>query len=480
MILHRTIFRGIVVFSLAGLISGCVLAPREAKNEQAALRRAGKGYEQPFAKRDLPELPAQPDWRDVLHRALLANGELEAAYFEWAAAVARIQRAGGYPNTPLSLGFNYTISGGNMKAFDRATFTAGPDAMENLAFPTKIYQAAKVALDDARAAGRRFAAVKFDIQRRALNAWIDYALLAESIRVQRENLTLLKLVSDTAANRVQAGGRQQDLLKAEIEYRLAGNELQSMEAELPQQRARLNAMMLRDPDAMLPPPMAIPAARPVPADDAELLILAVDNNPELAALAKTVAGREDALELARMQYIPDFNPFAGFTGTASQFIGLGISIPTLLPEIRGMVSEARADLRRVRAMYRQTKFDRAASVVAALYALRDSERKAELFEDQILPMTQRLLADARRAYSADTGSFLDLIDSQRTLLNVRLILIETRAAREKSLADLEALLGVDIETLATVPDTRPSTWISIQSAATTPAQADMETPHEQQ
>jgi len=36
---------------------------------------------------------------------------------------------------------------------------------------------------------------------------------------------------------VQAGGQQQDLLKAQIEYRLAQNELQDMQSELPQMRA---------------------------------------------------------------------------------------------------------------------------------------------------------------------------------------------------------------------------------------------------
>ncbi|HEV2294739.1 MAG TPA: TolC family protein [Tepidisphaeraceae bacterium] len=465
------------VLGLTVVLSGCVLAPREAKHEAVEMRVAGAPYRQPFAERDLPEVPSKLRWEDVLRRALLANGDLESAYYDWAAAVHRIQQAGGYPNTPLSTSFSYMFSGGDMKAFDRTTVNVGPDAMENLAFPPKVYQAAKVALDEARAAGKRFVATKFDVQERVLTAWLQYALLAERIRIQRENVSLLKLISDTAVNRVQAGAQQQDLIRAETEYRLADNELKNLEAQLPQQRATLNAMMAREPDAPLEPPDQIPPARPVPLDDAALLALAAETNPELAALGNLVRGRENALELAKLQYIPDFNPFAGFTGTVSQMIGVGISIPTFLPEVRGRVKEARADLRGMMAMYRQTRFDTAAQVVAALYALRNSERQAELFENQIIPAAERVLDLSRQGYAAGTGPFLDLVESQRTLLDVRLGLAEARATREELLADLEELLGVDMEAIAPAnpePEIRP-----IASGPGPSASANYATPERQ-
>ena len=179
--------------------------------------------------------------------------------------------------------------------------------------------------------------------------------------------------------------------------------------------------------------------------------MAAANNPELAALAHDLQGRADALERARMEYFPDFNPFAGFTGTVSQVIGLGVSIPTFLPRVKGMVEEARADLGRMRAMCRQEKFDQASQVVAALYTLRNAERQADLFEQLIAPAAQRVADNARQAYAAGTGSFIDLIDAQRTLLDVRLTAAEARTARGKNLADLEALIGREVETVNPPP-----------------------------
>ena len=443
-----------VAFALS--LTGCVLAPAERKQEQSRLDRAGQPFAPPFEQRILPELPMEPAWPDLLHRAFLANGDLEAAYFEWAAAVSKIQQAGSYPNTPLSLNFSYLFSAGRMKTFDRTTVTAGPDPMDSLAFPSKVYQAAKVALDEARAAGQRFAGAKFDLQRKLLNGWYDYALMAERIRIAQSNLALLRLISETAAGRVRAGAQQLDLLRADVEQRRAEDELRGMESQLPQMRAMLNAMLARSPDAPLAPPNQIPPARPVPADDARLLALAADNNPELTSLAHRVRGRQDALELARLQYIPDLNPTFSFTGSVSQVVGLGLSIPSIMPKVQGMVKEARAELRATQAMYRQTKFDRSAQVVAALYAMRNSERQAVLFDQQIIPAANRIADNTRDAYSRGQMSFIELIEAQRTLLAARLTAVEARAAREKSLADLEALLGLDIETLSPNSTTQPT------------------------
>jgi cobalt-zinc-cadmium efflux system outer membrane protein len=207
-------------------------------------------------------------------------------------------------------------------------------------------------------------------------------------------------------------------------------------------------MLGRSAAAPLPPPGTLPPPRSLRTDDAALIAAVAQGNKELAALAKDAQGRQDALELARMQYIPDFTPAAGFTGTVSQFVGLGITLPTVIPEIQGMIKEARADLRRVEAMYRQSKLDRGAELIASLYALRNAERQAKLFLEQVQPAAERVLASARQSYAAGTSSYLDLVEAQRTLLEVRLMLAEARTTREKRLADLEALGGFDVETLA--------------------------------
>jgi outer membrane protein TolC len=442
------------------LASGCVLAPRAAETERQAMERAGKPYALPREKRwmanDLPPLPAAPTWRQVLVRTLWANGGLEAAYFQWVAAVERIPQAGSYPNTNLSLSASYLFSPGNVKAWDRTTLSVQPDAMNNLALPNKVYQNAKVATDAAQAAGERFRAAKFDLQRRVLNAWMDYALTAEQVRLRRRDLALLTLLKETAEARVGTGASQQELLRAQVARATAADQVQKLQTQLARQRAGLNALMLREPDAPLAPPAHLPAPRPLNVVDSVLLQLAAANNPALEALAREVAGRADALELAKLQYLPDLNPMAAITGGLSQVLGVGISIPELrLPALRGAVAEARAQWRGAMARAAQAGADQGARVVAALVTVREAERTARLFQNQVRPAAERLVDTAHQAYANGTGSFAGLIDDERMVLEVRLLIAEARIEREKSLDDLEALLAMDIESLPSSPLSAP-------------------------
>jgi cobalt-zinc-cadmium efflux system outer membrane protein len=434
------------------LAGGCVLTPKGTKQEMSRLDEAGKPFEPSIEKRELPQLSDTPSWRDVLHRAFLANGDLEASYFEWKAAMQRIDMAGTWPNSNVQVGFSYMFSGEKMKSWDRTTVSAGFDPSVNLMLPNKVAKAAQQALENARAAGFKFEATKFDVQRRVLTTYLDLALTDEKIRIQQDNVSLLKLLSDSAENRVQAGGPQQDLLKAQIAHHLAENELANLQAEAKTMQAMLNAMLARDPQAPIQI-KSMPEARPVPADDAQLIAAGVDRNPELAGLAAQVRGRQDALELARLAYLPDINPSGGFTGTVSQFAGAMFMLPTTIPMIRGQIEESRAMLRSAQAMAAQSRRDRAASFIADLYIMRNAQRQAEFFEQRIIPAAQQTLDSSRQAYAAGTVGFVELVDAQRTLLDVRLMVAEARIEREKRLADMEALAGVDVETVSPSPGT---------------------------
>jgi outer membrane protein TolC len=423
------------------------LAPQGTRDEQAKLNAASPPFEPQIGARQLPELPAVASWQDVLSRAFLANGELESSYFEWKAAFARIDQAATWPNSNVALSFGYMFSLGNMKTWDRTTIGAGFDPSMNLSLPVKTRTAGKVALDAAREAGDKFRAVKFDLQRRVLEAYLELALTEELIRIERDNLTFLKLLSDSAADRAEAGGPMQDLFKALIESETAQNDLAGLQAKASSMRGELNGMLGRDAASPLSLPAALPAPRPVIADDAALIAVAVAQNPELAALAQQVAGRSDAVELARLAYLPDIIPSASITGSVSQSLGAMVMVPTKLPAIRAAIDEALSMTRSSEAMLRQTKQDRAARFVADLYLMRNAEREAQLYRARVVPAARQLVSSSRNAYAAGTIVFADLIDSERMFISVRRMVAQAQIEREQRLAELEALAGVDIETL---------------------------------
>jgi outer membrane protein TolC len=437
---------------IAVVAAGCVGKPQESEQEVLRLDPTARqfGYTTarttPATRPTLIDLPPAPTRQEVLQRAFLANGDLEASFHEWAMAIERIDQAGTWPTSDVELGFEYMFSGERMKSFNRTTVSAG--LMDPSALPNKSYENAKVAWHEAQAAGERFRAAKFELQTKVLQAWADYALQAERVRIQEQNLGLLKLVSETAASRVRAGSPQQEQVRADVEQKIAQSELDTARAELRQQRAALNGLLRREADTPLEAPKTMPAPRPLQATDEQLLTAGVLNNADLAALGRDAEARAAAITRAQLEYQPGINPMAAFTGSISQTLGAAISLPTQWPKIRGMVAEARADLRRVNASAAQAGADRASRFASTLVALRDAERRSHVFEGEVIPLAQQAVDLARRSYSAGASTYLDLIDAQRTLLEVRLTTAEAKTARERSLAELEALAGMDVETLA--------------------------------
>ncbi len=451
-----TLLAGIAIFA-AGL-GGCVLAPEQTKDERAKVAATAQPFETPSEARDLPDLPPVAEWRDVLRRAFLANGELESAYFEWKAALARIDEVATWPNSNVALSFSYMFSSENIKSWNRTTLGVGFDPSMNLTLPVKARAGGRAAFDAAQEAGEKFRAVKFGLQRKVLTAYLNLALTEELIRIQRDSRTLLNLVTDSAADRAEAGGPMQDLFKSMIEAQTTENELATLQAKASSMRSMLNGMLAREASAPLTLPTRLPLPRAIAADDAQLIAAGVAQNPELAALSRQVAGRTDAIEVARLAYLPDFSPSASITGDLSQTLGIMLMLPTKVPAIRAAIAEAQAMERSSEAMLRQTRSDRAAGFVANLYLLRNAERQTQLYQQHIIPAAQQLVSSSRSAYAAGTIGFADLIDSERMLLTLRREVAEMQIEREQRLAELEALAGMDIETLdSAAPGTRPHT-----------------------
>ena len=456
--------RILILGAVALIVTGCTLKPGGTKEHEAKLEEAGAVYQKPFAQRTLPEIPTPATWEDVLRRALLANGDLEAAYWEWNAAVAEIDQDSAYPNSNINLGFDYMFTRESMKAWDRTTVSGSFDpSTGGLMWPSKISKMGDIAFARAQAAASRFENAKFQLQLKVLTAYLDLALMEEKIRLAKANLGLTQLLHDTSAQRVQTGGAQQDFFRVEVEHNMQINDLQNMEAQASSMRAMLNGMLARDAQAALSLPPVLPPARHIPADDAALIAAAVDRNPRLAELAHQVQGRTDAIELAKRAYIPDFSPTAAITGNVAQSVGAMVMIPTNLPKIRGAIREAKAMLQSSQAMARQTRSDTASQFVASLYALRNAERQERLLLTQVLPAAERINVSNRPAYAAGTVNFIDMIEGQRTVLEVREAVAEARIEREKRLAELEALAGVDVETLSaptTAATTAPTTALN--------------------
>lgn len=426
---------------LMALLAGCALRPAGEKTERTAIDRAGEAYSSAPAP-----LPESPTVEDYLQFAFLNNGDLESQYWQWRAAIEQVPQVSSFPR--LMLTYDVMFSTENMSLWDRSTVGLGNDSMEAIPFPTKLKTRGKIALENARAAGERFAQMKFLLQQQVRNTWYDISFLAEGLRIQQENVALLTMISGQASARVRTGSAsQQDLLRAQTNVDLARNELENLQSQLPGLVARMNALLGRSTDAPVPLPGELPAPRPLPVSDDELLRIGAERSPELAAFSRQIAGREQALSLAKQAWLPDFNLSGSITGDATQALGAMVMLPTRIEAIKGGIAEARANIRAVEAAREQYERDLAASFVFNLYVLRNDERQAALFEKTIIPRAEQTVAVAATDYANNRLSFADLLETQRTLLDARLVLAQLRIEREKALAAIETWSTVDVQAM---------------------------------
>jgi outer membrane protein TolC len=424
-------------------VVGCALRPAGEKGERKALEEAGRSWTE---QAEPPQLPERPSLDEYLQFAFLSNADLQSQYWQWAAAIEQVPQDSSWPR--LAIPFSVMFTQDSMKLWNRTTLGITNDPTSMIPFPTKLSTAGRRALEDARSAGARFEKAKFLLQGRVLSTWYDLALLAESVRIKEDNVALLRMISEQSATRVETGlSTQTDFLRAQTELDLAENDLSNLNSQVSGLTAKFNALLGREPAVVVPLPDALPEPRPLPVADDELIRIGSERSADLAALSSEIAGRKEALSLARQAWLPDFSLSASIQGDLLQVLGGMITLPTQLEGIKGGIAQARANLKATEAAQVQYQRDLAASFILNLVVIRNDERQISLFENTILPRTEQTVDVARTAYSNNRLTFAELLDAQRVLLDVRLVLAQLRTEREKALAAIETWSAVDVETM---------------------------------
>jgi outer membrane protein TolC len=449
----RSAMRPVSLIALLTGLAGCTVHPPGERAERAAALRSGEPFEKRFEVREVAALPSNPTPDQLVEFALLNNAALEQHYWEWRAAIEQIPQDATQSST-LNISAGTAITNGRA-GWNSSTVGLSNDPMTDIKWPGKLDAAARQSLENARAAGLRFIKAKYELRSSVLAAWYDYALTAELIRLSQSEQQLLRTMADVTESRNRTGSAgQQDVLKARNEVDLAENDIANMESQLPGQRAAINALLSRPADAPLPAPMELPALQPLHDSDQTLIDLAAKRNPELLALADEIRGRADGIELAKLQHLPDFNLSAGtdLMGITQSVLGQA-TIPIFRYEaLNAAIAQAQANLRASEAMRRQAGNDLAAQVVADITILRDADRQLDLFAYAILPRAREAANLGRSAYQTGRASLLDWLDAQRSLIWMERLIANLTVAREKRLADLEAITAMDLSHGA--PDSR--------------------------
>lgn len=396
-----------------------------------------------------------PSWKhleDYLEYAALHNAQLKAAFASWQAAVEEVPQVRSLPDPKFSYGY-----------FIREVETrAGPQRQKfelTQMFPWLGVLEARsdAAAAQAKAAYQRYEAQKLKLFAEVKNVFYEYDFLAKAIRITRENLKLLTHFEEIARIRyATATASHPDIIRAQIELAILEDRLDSLLELRPALNARLNSVLNRGSQELLPWPDST-NIREFTLDIKALHTLIQQHNPNLKALSHEIAAAKQGEILAQKESYPHISIGVGYIDTAGAIMSgvedsgkdpivgmVSLSLPIWNKKNQAAKRQARAKRMQKTHEKTQVQYTLAAQVEELCSEYQDRQRKIKLYRDAVIPRAKDMLLAAETTYQSGAADFLTLLDAQQTLLLYQLRQERAAAQSEQILAQLEMLIGPEL------------------------------------
>lgn len=386
---------------------------------------------------------------ELVSEALENNPEILAARNEWEAAKAKVPQVRWWNDPQLGISF---------EKIPRGTYSPGEAKMrmysisQMIPFPGKLTLKGRMAQMEVMISKEEYEAKKLEITAKVKSAYYRLFLVHKSMEIESDDKELLRKFEKIAEIRYAVGeASQHDVLKAQVGFSLIADELITLKDEdLPTAEARLNAILDRLPHS----PLGIPEEFTIPELEKsreEIEEFALEHRQTLKAMEYMVQKSKTAYSLAKMEYLPNFmvkfmqEEMEMDMGTeSSKGVMVSMNIPIWFWKKGSEVSEKRAKKSRAEATYQTMKNMVLFEVQSSLAKFNASERRVNTFKTTIIPLAEQALKAATIAYKTGKVDFLTLLNSERTLRDVRLKYYKTLVKHGENLANLERVVGVNL------------------------------------
>lgn len=328
---------------------------------------------------------------------------------------------------------------------------------EKFPFYKKRKLRGEIAEKDAEVASQAWKAKVLEIASRVTRAYYEIYFLDRSIDILTEQAELLRHFSRVAERKYSIGRHPQtNVFRAQVELAKILNDLITLGQERISALSKLNWLLNRPSRKTLGKPHS-PEYPEFKWKSDELASLALENRPELLALKALIGKSEAARKLAIKNYFPDLTlsfeqTFIGagttamsYDGKAAQGVMIKLNLPIWFARLRAGVKEKESRKEAARFSYKDLS-NRTVFQVDDLTIRLDTEaRFVDLYRTTVLPQASAALKSAESGYEADTVTFLELLDSERSLLRFELEYERHLVNYAEKLADLERVLGVELD-----------------------------------
>lgn len=449
-----------IILSATLFLTGCVgpvprWSPDTLENSKGLEEIIPRGAPYQKEEREVSELgkPGSSLPIDaVIVYALAENPGLQAAQARWLAAKNIPARVSAYPDPQLGLIYymeEIETKNGPMRG--------GVILSQRVPWFGKLGLKGKIAEKAAEMVREAYNATRLEVIAEVKVTYYELYWINKAIEITKEHRELLTQFEKVAQTKYATGKvTQQDVLKAQIELSELLDNLITLDELKETTVAWLNTLLDRAPRAPLGDPEDFEITQ-LKYSLESLYQLALKLRPELSAQRYAIQKSEDAYSLARLQYYPDFVPGLQYTSVDTDGgIGsdagkdvisgmIGITLPIWRGKLKAGVQEATATLSASKDAYRNLKNLTLWGVKDLHFKIDTSKRLENLYRTSIIPQAEQSLKVSETGYRAGKVDFLDLLDSERSLLNFQLAYYRAMVDYQQRLAGLEKIVGRKLE-----------------------------------
>lgn len=275
--------------------------------------------------------------------------------------------------------------------------------------------------------------------------YFNVLLAEENVRIAEENLETVKSIYKTVEKRFEVGDIPQvQLIKAKVELIRAQQELISQQRELYLAKANFNNLLGRDPNSPVVLKKIPFHALKIPETE-ELKKLAFKFRPKILSSDMEVKAKESQLKITSSYYLPEAQIAyyqSHLTNPLEKGARFSISFPIFdWGLFQGKISEAESSLLEKKWELQKVKNKVSLEIEEAFLKLTETEKKISSYQEGILKETEEVFNMTQKGYEKGALTFLEVLESQRTLRSVKKEYQETITNYQISLAQLEKAIG---------------------------------------
>jgi outer membrane protein TolC len=302
---------------------------------------------------------------------------------------------------------------------------------------------------------------KLELARMVKETWYQLWAVDKTLEIIDKNLKILADFVTIAESKYSVGqGVQQDIFKAGLEK----SKMLDMQITLQQQRkslqANLNYLLYRPGNT--PVDAIADFVLPQLALSVEQLNQrAVEQRPQIKSLLSLVQKGEASHRLARKEFYPDFNlsleymfkeavatEMTSDPGYNMFSVGLTFNLPFQQERRRAMLAESISETNMATEELNGLKNSISFTINDILAQLERRRKLVELYQGGIIPQAEQSLESAVISYRVNKVDFLTLLDGRLNLFNYERELYESQAEYMMKLAQLEAVVGMELVSAA--------------------------------